>query len=198
MPTETDRPRIARKSYDKPQCVAKSAPEIVHLLHEKLAAQLPFGKRQIRAGERLAPILFVQDYSGDSRSIQDVVRSQNLRGGLCAAADSSGLVGRLRQDFQRAGAEGPDFLVLDLSAEQRSAIEVVRTIRSESRLGGVPLVILTTGECDSEVSGYCDVGGAWRISGVADPARVVQALRAVLHLWAEVLKLSPSPVRGVL
>lgn len=197
MRTETDRPRITRKSYSKPQCLAKSAPEIAHLLHEKLAAQLPCGDRQICAGERLAPILLVQDYSGGSRSIQDVARSQNLRGCSCADADSSGLVAMLRQDFQSAGAEGPDFLVLDLRAEQRSAAELVREIRSESRLGGVPLVILIAGDSDCEVSRCCDAGGAWRMSGVSDPAQVVQALQAVLHLWAEVVKLSPSAVRGI-
>ncbi|MGA9471335.1 MAG: hypothetical protein WBV36_02655 [Terriglobales bacterium] len=198
MRTETDRPRISRKSYSKPQCIAKSAPEIAYLLHEKLAAQLPSGNRQMCADERFAPILLVQDYSGDSRSIQDVARSQNLRGCSCADADSSGLVAILRQDFQRAGAEGPDFLILDLSAEQEGATELVRKISSESRLGGIPLVILTSGDSDSEASGCCDVGGAWRIRGVSDPAAVVQALQGVLHLWAEVLKLSPLPVRRIL
>ncbi|MFZ0884568.1 MAG: hypothetical protein WAN14_14310 [Candidatus Acidiferrales bacterium] len=198
MRTETDRPRITRKSYSKPQWVANSAPEIAHLLHEKLAAQLPSGNRLMCADERLAPILLVQDYSGDSRSIEDVARSQNLRGCSYADADGSGLVAILGHDFQRAGAEVPDFLILDLSAEQGGATELVRKISSESRLGGIPLVILTSGDSESEASGCGDAGGAWRIRGVSDPAAVVQALQAVLHLWAEVLKPSPLPVPGIL
>jgi CheY-like chemotaxis protein len=194
--TERDRPRLARKSYSKPECVAQSAPEIAHLLHEKLAAQLPSGKRQMCGGERLAPILFVQDYSGSSRSIQDVAESQNLRSCSCAAPDSSASVGRLCEDFQRAGADRPDFLVFDLRAAEGNTTELQREIRSEARLDGVPLVILTSGDSDSEALGCRD--GAWRITGVSDPAQVVQALRALLHLWAQVLKLSPSPVLEIL
>lgn len=198
MRAETDRPGIATRGYSKPQCVARSASEIAHLLNEKLTAQPLSGNRAICAGERLAPVLFVQGYTGDARSIQEEARSQNLRGCLCQAADSSGLVGRLPQEWQDLGAEEPDFLVLDLGADEASACEVVRKIRNESRLCGVALVILARGVCDSGVSECCDVGGAWWMNRISEPAQVVRALRAVLRLWAEVLKLSPTRVRGTL
>jgi hypothetical protein len=71
-------------------------------------------------------------------------------------------------------------------------------VRSQFKLGDVPLAILTTGGSQTESSAPGDAHNTWRMSAVSDPAQVVQALRAVLHLWAEVLKLSPSLVRDVL
>jgi two-component system response regulator len=104
----------------------------------------------------------------------------------------------LCKEMEWSGAPRPDFLVLDLRFHEGKGPRIVREIKTEFRLADVPLAILTTGGSETEFSALSGAHNTWRMSGVSDPAQVVQALRAVLHLWAEVLKLSPSLVREVL
>jgi CheY-like chemotaxis protein len=195
---EAEHAHPAPKDYSKPECIPKSTSETAHLLRDRLSAQLPPGKFSSPTDGRLTPILLVQDYGGDSRSIQDAARSENLHGHSCTDASDSELVHMLCKEMEWSGAPRPDFLVLDLRFHEGKGPRIVREIRTEFRLADVPLAILTTGGSETEFSALSGAHNTWRMSGVSDPARVVQALRAVLHLWAEVLKLSPSLVREVL
>jgi CheY-like chemotaxis protein len=200
---EAERAHVAKKSYSKPQCISRSPAEIVHLLREKLSVQLESRKLGSPTDERFTPIRLLEDCGGDSRAIQDAARSEDLHGHSCADATDPELVHMLCQDPEWSGAPRPDFLVLDLRVHGRAGPEIVRKMRSQFKLGDVPLAILTTGgsETGGSETEFLASSGAhntWRMSGVSDPAQVVQALRAVLHLWAEVLKLSPSLVREVL
>jgi CheY-like chemotaxis protein len=183
-----------RKNYSKPQCVSKSVPGIAHLLHEKLAAHPSSVKRAMSTSERIAPILLVQDYRGDSRSIQDAVRSENLHGHSCDAASGSDLVRLLSQQLEWTSAERPDFLVLDLRVHYENSPAILSEIRSEPVFGDVPLVILTSARFATELAEreLRATRGTWRMCGVSDPAQVVQALKAVLQLWAEGQRLPAS------
>lgn len=198
MRTEAERARPARKAYHKPECISKSASEIAHFLGDQLSAQLQSGKLSSLGDGRFTPILLVQDYPGDSRSIQDAARRANFYGHACADAPDSELVHRLCWDLEWSGAARPDFFVLDLRVCVVDGPEIVRKMRKQFKLADIPLAILTTGDSESEFSASYGAPNTWRVSGVSGPAQVIEALRAVLHLWAEVLKLSPSLVREVL
>ncbi len=197
MRREAERAHNARSSYSKPQCISRSSAEMVHLLREKLSAQLQPGQLSSLTDERFTPILLVQDYRGDSRSIQDAARSRNLHGPSCADATDAELVQMLCQDLEWTGGARPDFLILDLRIRGGEGPEIVRRMRSQFKLGDVPLAILTTGDSETEFSASCSGHNTWRMSGVSDPAQVVQALGAILQVWANVLKLSPSLVPEV-
>src|SRR6202042_1402586 len=83
---EAEHAHVAKKSYSKPQCISRSPSELVHLLRENLSAQVQSRNVTPPTIEGLTPILLVQGYGGDSRSIEDAARSQNLRGRSCDAA----------------------------------------------------------------------------------------------------------------
>jgi hypothetical protein len=73
-------------------------------------------------------------------------------------------------------------------------LQILREISSEPIFGDVPLVILTSADFATELAeGELRAArGAWRMCEVSDPAQVVQALKAVLQLWAEGQKLPAS------
>jgi hypothetical protein len=95
---------------------------------------------------------------------------------------------------ERTGAERSDFLVLDLRVHGGNVPAILREISSEPIFGGVPLAILTSAGFATELAEreLRAVRGAWRMSGVSDPAQVVHALKAVLRLWAEGRRLRVS------
>ena len=194
MRREAEHAHVAKKSYSKPQCISRSPSELVHLLRERLSAQVQSRNVRSTTIERLTPILLVQSYGGDSRSIEDAARSQSLRGRSCDAGSGSGLVRVLSPGSERTGAEQSDFLVLDLRVHGGYAPAILREISSEPILGGVPLAILTSAGFATELAkrelraARC----AWRMSGVSDPVQVVLALQALLRLWAEGRKLRAS------
>jgi CheY-like chemotaxis protein len=144
--------------------------------------------------ERIAPILLVQDYRGNSGSIENAARSENLYGHSCDAATGSELVRLLSRLSEWTSAERPDFLVLDLRAHAGNAPAILREISSEPILGDVPLVILTSAGFATELAQreLRAASSAWRMCGVSDPAQVVEALKAVSQLWGEGQKLPAS------
>ena len=194
MRREAEHAHVAKKSYSKPQCISRSPAEFVHLLRESLSAQVQSRNGRSPTSEQLTPILFVQGYGGDSRSIEDAARRQNLRGRSCDAARGSELDRMVSRSSERTGAEWSDFLVLDLRAHGGNIPAILREISSEPILGGVPLAILTSAGFATELAkrelraARC----AWRMSGVSDPVQVVLALQALLRLWAEGRKLRAS------
>ena len=194
MRREAERAHVAKKSYSKPQCISRSPAEFVHRLRESLSAQVQSPNETSRTREQLTPILFVQGYGGDSRSIEDAARRQNLRGRSCDAASGSELDHTVSRGSERTDAERSDFLVLDLRAHGGNIPAILREINSEPIFGGVPLAILTSAGFATELAEWELRAGrcAWRMSGVSDPAQVVEALQAVLRLWAEGRKLPAS------
>jgi CheY-like chemotaxis protein len=168
---EAERTRFARKSYTKPECVSRSPAKMPHLLRERLVAQLQPGKLSSLIDERFTPVLLVEDYRGNSRSIQDAARSENLHGLSCADASDSGLVHMLCQDLEWSGGARPDFLVLDLRVSGGDGPEIVRKTRKQFNLADVPLAILTTGDSEFEFTASSGEHNTWRISRVSDPAR---------------------------
>ena len=191
---EAEHAHVAKKSYSKPQCISRSPSELVHLLRERLSAQVQSRNVTPPTIEGLTPILLVQGYGGDPRSIEDAARSQNLRGRSCDTARGSELVRMVSRGSERTGAEQSDFLVLDLRVHGGNAPAILREISSEPIFGGVPLTILTSAGFGTQLAerevraARC----AWRMSEVSDPAQVVRALQAVLRLWAEGRKLRAS------
>ena len=189
MRREAEHAHVAKKSYSKPLCISRSPAEFVHLLRERLSAQVQSRNGRPPTSEPLTPILFVQGYGGDSRSIEDAGRRENLRGRSCDAAGGSELDRMVSRDSEQS-----DFLVLDLRAHRGNISAILREISSEPIFGGVPLAILTSGGFATELverelrAARC----AWRMSEVSDPAQVVRALQAVLRLWAEGRKLRAS------
>lgn len=194
MRRAAQRARVAKKSYSKPQYASASTPEIARLLQEKIAARPSSGNPHASAGERVAPILLVQDYRSDSRAIQDAARTAGLHGHSCDAASGSELVRLVSRHLEWTATERPDFLVLDLRIHDGNAPAILREISSEPIFGDVPLVILTSAGIGTELAEreLRAAPGAWRMTGVSDPAQVAQALKEVLRLWTELPKPSPS------
>ncbi len=200
MRREAKHAHLPKKGYTKPECIARSPAEIADFLRERLLALVHSRKPGSPTHQRLTPILLAQGYLHDSASIQDAAGRANLHGYSCADASDSELV---RLPFQElewsgSGAARPDFLLLDLRMSGKDGPEIVRKIRSRFNLGDLPLAILTAAGSETAFLEICGKHNTWRISGVSDPAQVVEGLQAVLQLWADVLKLSPSLAREVL
>jgi len=189
---EAEGVHVARKSYAKPECVSRSASQTAHLLHDRISQKGAPPRRGSPTVEALTPILLVRGYRGDAKSIQDAAWNRNLNGHSYAVPSGAELTHMLCKDLEWNGAARPDFFLLDLRLHAGASSDVVRNIRTESRLGDIPLAILAGEGSAGELSEDCSARHIWRVSGLSDPVQLVEALLAVLHLWVEMLEPSPS------
>jgi len=142
--------------------------------------------------ESLAPILIVQRYTGSAISIRRTAGGKKIHGHLALGGSPLTSVGHSRlvhiacREPQCNDAIRPDFLLLDIRFPGANAGKILREASNESLFGSVPLVVLTTAELDAEFSSFCNQYGARLMTEPSDSAGVVQALSALLSLWAPV------------
>ncbi|HET9316935.1 MAG TPA: ATP-binding protein, partial [Vicinamibacteria bacterium] len=99
-----------------------------------IARTLPLAARSVTAGPRAGRVLVVED-NADSRELLCVLLE---RAGYTCETAATG-----REALERAEANRPDVVVLDVGLPEIDGFEVARRIRATSRLGHVRLIAVT-------------------------------------------------------
>lgn len=105
-------------------------------------------------GSRIIGILIVEDNPGDVRLIQEILREARVHHTLTVAEDGEEALNIL-QKRKFAEAARPDLILLDLNLPQKRGLEVLREIKQDTQLKGIPVVILTSSKDEEDVlAGY--------------------------------------------
>lgn len=109
----------------------------------------------------------------DEAKIVELVRLYLERDGYGVVTASDG-----RMAIERARREKPDLVVLDIMLPQVDGLEVCRTLRRES---GVPIIMLTARDEDSDKLIGLELGADDYITKPFSPREVVARVKAVLR-----------------
>lgn len=91
---------------------------------------------------RPAYVLLVEDNPDDVMQVSRVLKSCGLLEELVVARDGREAIDLLAGEVERR-ARLPDLIVLDLSLPRVSGLELLLWIRADTRLGDIPVVVLT-------------------------------------------------------
>ncbi len=90
-------------------------------------------------------------------------------------------------------ASPPDLLLLDLNMPGRSGHEVLNHVKSDERLRGVPVAVLTSSDRDEDMARSYGLGGNHFITKPGNPAELERRLRALLENLSELSGVRRGP-----
>jgi CheY-like chemotaxis protein len=105
--------------------------------------------------EKKFKILWVEDNIGDILLIKEAFNEAQISHYLIVVNDGEDAVKFLTRQGRYSHARRPDLIILDLNLPKKSGREVIRDIKADSSLIGIPIVVLTTSNSDQHVlEGY--------------------------------------------
>lgn len=134
-------------------------------------------------------VLLAEDNPGDAELTRQALASSKLSIDLSVVDDGEKALKYLRREPPYAAAEEPDLLLLDLNLPKLSGEEVLREVKRDRRLSGLPVVILTSSDAETEVSRCYAQGANCYVVKPVDFNSFLKIVSAIEQFWFSVAKL---------
>lgn len=148
--------------------------------------------RKTHKNARLLEILLVEDNPADVRFLNEVLKEARLANRITALPDGDAALRYLRGQGECSGAVKPDLVLLDLNLPKLPGGEVLRAMKGDKALRGIPVVVLTTSEEESEISRCYAEGANCYIVKPVDFKSFMGIVSAIEEFWFSVVKLNDS------
>ena len=146
-----------------------------------------------RAIRRPIEILLVEDNPADVRLTRETFKDSRVENNLNDVPDGDEAIAFMRQEGKYRDAPRPDLVLLDLNLPKRSGHEVLKEIRSDSTLRGIPVVILTISEDRRDILESYDMNANCYITKPVDLKRFITVVNSIEDFWLSTVEL---PSRG--
>jgi len=103
-------------------------------------------------------ILLAEDNPGDVRLFTEALNSRNIKFDLSLAEDGQKALAMIQRVAAEDPANSPDIIVLDVNLPKHNGDEVLRQLRAEPRLRGIPVVMLTSSESPADQARAVELG----------------------------------------
>jgi CheY-like chemotaxis protein len=139
-------------------------------------------------------ILLVEDNPDDEALTLRSIRRAGFSGDVVVARDGVEALDYLRSSVGAGGDEvpgRPDLVMLDLKMPRIGGLELLRLMRSDAALLGLPVVVFTSSNEE------CDIQESYRLganSYIRKPVEFVRLSETIHHLLVYWLDLNISPV----
>lgn len=137
-------------------------------------------------------VLLVEDNPGDAELTRQALASSKLDIELTTVDDGEKALKYLRRQPPYADSTLPDLLLLDLNLPKVSGEEVLREVKSDKALRGLPVVILTCSDAETEVSRCYTEGANCYIVKPVDFSSFIAIVASIEQFWFSVVKLTPK------
>ncbi len=138
-------------------------------------------------------ILLVEDNPADVRLTRETFKDSRVENNLNDVPDGDEAIAFMRQEGKYRDAPRPDLVLLDLNLPKRSGHEVLKEIRSDSTLRGIPVVILTISEDRRDILESYDMNANCYITKPVDLKRFITVVNSIEDFWLSTVEL---PSRG--
>jgi CheY-like chemotaxis protein len=99
----------------------------------------------------LAEILVVEDNKGDAMLAREAFREAGVEAQLSVVTDGAQAISYLRGEFPFESSPRPDLILLDLKLPVKDGHEVLREVKADPELRGIPILVLTTSAADHDI-----------------------------------------------
>lgn len=137
-------------------------------------------------------ILLVEDNPADVRLTQEGLREAKVANNLHAVNNGQDALDYL---FRRNGfehANRPDLVLLDLNLPGMDGYEVLRTVKADTHLRPIPVVVLTSSESETDLIKAYQQHANCFISKPVDFDGFVEIVKSIELFWFSVVRLPPA------
>ncbi len=99
-------------------------------------------------------VLLVEDNDGHAQLVSMGMRDCGIDHELIRVSDGTDAVNFLKKtgEFKSDSHKRPDLILLDLRLPKMDGLEVLKEIKSDEKLMGIPVVVLTTSESEKDIA----------------------------------------------
>ena len=95
-----------------------------------------------------------------------------------------------RGQYSKPGtAPRPDLILLDLNLPKKNGVEVLEQVKTDLRMKGIPVVVLTTSKADTDIAKLYDLGANSFVSKPVQFDTLVNVIRVLGQYWFKTVTL---------
>jgi len=136
-------------------------------------------------------ILLVEDNEADVGLTTAAFRDALVDAHISLAEDGEEAMAYLARTGKEADAPLPDLVILDLSLPKGDGFEVLEAIKSDPRLSGIPVIVMSGSDRQDHQSRAYKLNVAAYIVKPADKDKYFAAIRSIKELWFH--SVTPAP-----
>jgi CheY-like chemotaxis protein len=103
-------------------------------------------------------VWLVEDSATDAYVIGEALKLCGLSCVLRVVGDGDAAISMLREVEASAGRGSPDLILLDLNVPKVPGLEVLSALRQSACCGGVPVVVVTSSDSNSDLAAIRELG----------------------------------------
>jgi two-component system, chemotaxis family, response regulator Rcp1 len=137
-------------------------------------------------------ILLAEDNLADARLVKEVMREGKFLANLHHVEDGVETMAFLRRQPPYQDKPKPDLLLLDLNMPRKDGWEVLDDIRADSDLAGLPVIIMTTSDVQSDVQRAYDRHANCFLTKPVELEDFIRMLTLLKDFWLTAVRLPPA------
>lgn len=137
-------------------------------------------------------ILLVEDNPADIRLAREALTDGKVANNLSVVKDGVEAINYLNRLGEYSNINLPDLILLDLNLPKKSGLEVLKTIKADSNLKRIPVVILTTSKADEDIVKSYNLSANCYITKPIDLNQFLAVVRTIEEFWLSVVCLPPK------
>lgn len=142
----------------------------------------------LSSGAEPLTILLVEDNYADARLFQIALQGSAAPAEVTVASDGETALRLLAAHRDRQDATRPDLVVTDLNMPRGSGLELIASIKSDSRLRSLPVVVFSGSKNPSDVERSYQGGAASYVCKPGDPEKFFQVVHSLVAYWSRIAR----------
>jgi len=137
-------------------------------------------------------VLLVEDSREDVELTLHALQAAKIRNRVHVARDGEDALDFLFQRGPHTKAPTPDLILLDLNLPKVDGREILAQIKSDDRLGRIPVIVVTSSQAEEDIAKTYRLHANAYVTKPIDPAVFLRAVNAIGQFWLEIVRL-PRP-----
>jgi two-component system, chemotaxis family, response regulator Rcp1 len=138
---------------------------------------------------RLVDILLVEDNPGDVRLTVEALRENQANTQLHVTRDGVEALSFLRRQEPFHSAPRPSLVIMDLNMPHKDGREFLAEIKQDPALSGIPVVILTNSQSDSDIRASYNLHASCYVVKPVDLDQFFQVVKSIGDFWLTTARL---------
>ncbi|MFP8953900.1 response regulator [Natrialbaceae archaeon A-arb3/5] len=136
-----------------------------------------------------AQILLVEDNPGDVRLTEEAFKQGRIENDLHVVTDGNEALEFLSQQGDYEDVPRPDLILLDLNLPRTDGEEVLETLKHDSSLRSIPVIVLTSSRAEEDIARSYELHANAYLTKPVDPDEFIETVRAFEKFWFSVVRL---------
>jgi CheY-like chemotaxis protein len=137
-------------------------------------------------------ILLVEDNRADIKLIEECFKELTIKCNISVATDGEQAVNILKKTGGHADGLRPDVVLLDLKIPKKDGFEVLKEIKNDENLAGIPVIILSSSSLKNDIDKAYALKANFYITKEMDIENYIQIAKYIEDYW-----LSKSDKRAI-